>query len=98
MDVSQRVAQTSTTASERRRAGRLVRALSRCATEAELVQVLYAELHPALGCEGIELQVLEREGWCHSLAIERGVLRDVRRLRLADTPLAACYQEPAARV
>ncbi|HSR24411.1 MAG TPA: hypothetical protein VLW53_12725, partial [Candidatus Eisenbacteria bacterium] len=57
---------------------RLVHALSSCATEADLVQVLYAELHPVFGYDSINLQVLEREGWYHSLAIDRGVLQDVR--------------------
>src|SRR5215472_1275127 len=78
--------------------GRLVRTLSSCATEADLVQVLYAELHPAFGYDSIDLQVLEHEGWYHSLAIERGVLQDVRRRLLVESFLADCYREPRARV
>jgi PAS domain S-box-containing protein len=78
--------------------GRLVRALSSCATEADLVQVLYAELRPAFGYDSINLQVLEREGWYHSLAIDRGVLQDVRRRLLVESLFADCYGEPRARV
>src|SRR5215831_18799154 len=78
--------------------GRLVRALSSCATEADLVQVLYAELHHVFGYDSINLQVLEREGWYHSLAIDRGVLRDVRRRLLVESFFADCYREPRSRV
>src|SRR5215831_8572897 len=78
--------------------GRLVRALSSCATEADLVQVLYAELHHVFGYDSINLQVLEREGWYHSLAIDRGVLQDVRRRLLVESFFADCYREPVARV
>jgi PAS domain S-box-containing protein len=77
---------------------RLVRSLSNCATEAHLVQVLYAELHPAFGYDSINLHVLEREGWYHSLAIERGVLQDVRRRLLVESSFAACYRDPRPRV
>src|SRR6266511_2672534 len=77
---------------------RLVRALSSCATEADLVQVLYAELHPEFGYDSINLQVLEREGWYHSLAIDHGVLQDVRRRQLVESFFADCYPEPRARV
>jgi GAF domain-containing protein len=78
--------------------GRLVKALSSCATEADLVQVLYAELRPAFGYDSINLQVLEREGWYHSLAIDRGVLQDVRRRLLVESFFADCYRDPFARV
>src|SRR5215472_18291763 len=78
--------------------GRLVKALSSCATEADLVQVLYAELHPAFGYDSIDLQVLEREGWYHSLAIDRGVLQDVRRRLVVESFFADCYREPRPRV
>ena len=78
--------------------GRLVKALSNCATEADLAQVLYAELHPAFGYDSIDLQVLEREGWYHSLAIDRGVLQDVRRRPVVESFFADCYREPRARV
>src|SRR5215471_13307242 len=82
----------------KRRVWRLVRALSSCATEADLVQVLYGELRPAFGYDSINLQVLEREGWYHSLAIDRGVLQDVRRRLLVESFFADCYREPRARV
>jgi PAS domain S-box-containing protein len=77
---------------------RLLRALSSCATEADLVQVLYAELHPVLGYDTINLQVLEREGWYHSLVTDRGVLQDVRRRLLVDSSFADFYREPMVRV
>src|SRR5262249_41846938 len=78
--------------------GRLVRALSSCATEADLVQVLYAELSKAFGYDSINLQVLEREGWYHSLAIDRGVLQDLRRRLLVESSFADCSRAPRARV
>jgi PAS domain S-box-containing protein len=77
---------------------RLVRALSNCVTEAHLVQVLYAELHPAFGYDSVNLHVLEREGWYHSLAIERGVLQDVRRRQLVESYFAGYYREPLPQV
>ncbi|HEY4028145.1 MAG TPA: GAF domain-containing protein [Candidatus Dormibacteraeota bacterium] len=77
---------------------RLVRALSSCTTEGDLVQVLYAELHPVFGYDVVNLHVLEHEGWYHSLAIERGVLQDVRRRLVVESLFAGCYREPVARV
>ncbi len=77
---------------------RLVRALASCVTEADLVQVLYAELHPALGYEGINLQVLEREGWYHSVRVDRGVLQDLQRRRLEESSFADLYREPCLKV
>src|SRR5438105_12204634 len=77
---------------------RLTRSLSNCATEAHLVQVLYAELHPAFGYDSINLHVLEREGWYHSLAIERGVLQDVRRRLLVESFFARYYRDPQPQV
>jgi signal transduction histidine kinase len=62
-------------------------------TEADLVQLLYAELHPVFGYDSINLQVLEREGWYHSWAIDHGVLQDVRRRPLSDSYFASAYQE-----
>src|SRR5262245_36570696 len=76
-----------------RLAARLVRAVSNCITEAHLVQVLYAELHPVFGYDSVNLHVLEREGWYHSLAIERGVLQDVRRRPLVESFFARYYRE-----
>src|SRR5260370_14230945 len=77
---------------------KLVRALSSCATEADLVQVLYGELRQAFGYDSINLQVLEREGWYHSLAIDRGVLQDVRRRLLVESLFAGYYRDPRPRV
>src|SRR5215831_11346532 len=105
MDLNQRVSRGPAALADRRvravRAGlqsQLVRALSSCATEADLVQVLYAELHPVFGYDSINLQVLEREGWYHSLAIDRGVLQDIRRRPLADSYFAEYYRDPMPRV
>src|SRR6266536_1843061 len=104
MDARQRADRTSTTSQRRQQAlrtglhGRLVRGLSSCATEADLVQVLYAELHPVFGYDSINLQVLEREGWYHSLAIDKGVLQDVRRRLLVESNFADYYREPRTQV
>src|SRR5207249_4141462 len=62
------------------------------------VQVLYAELHPVFGYDSINLHVLEREGWYHSMVIDRGVLQDVRRRQLAESFFAECYRDPVPRV
>src|SRR5689334_24780492 len=77
---------------------RVVRALSSCATEADLIQVLYSELRPVFGYGSINLQVLEREGWYHSLAIDHGVLQDVRRRLLVESLFADYYRNPRTRV
>src|SRR5713226_7664609 len=61
----------------------LVHELSTCVTEADLVQVLYRGLHPLYGYDVINLHVLEREGWYHSLSVDSGVLQDVRRRPLS---------------
>lgn len=70
----------------------VLQALRSCATEADIVQVLYASLRPALGYDAISLQVLEREGWYHATTVDQGVLQDVRR-----RPLAASIGEPLYR-
>src|SRR5712692_1619599 len=79
-----------TAASARRQA--LIQGLRSCATEADVVQVLYSALHPLFGYDVINLQVLEREGWFHSLAVDQGVLQDVRRRRLEETVLGSLYE------
>ena len=76
----------------------LSQALASCATEADIVQVLYAELHPRYGYDTINLQVLEREGWYHSVPIDRGVLQDVRRRLLAESNFARNYADPKVSV
>jgi signal transduction histidine kinase/putative methionine-R-sulfoxide reductase with GAF domain len=75
-------------------AGRLIRELASCTTEADIVQVLYADLHPEFGYDVIVLQVLEREGRLHEVPIDHGVLQDVRRLRLADSHFRPYYERP----
>ena len=57
----------------------LVHELSTCVTEADLLQVLHRGLQGKFGYDAINLQILEREGWYHSLAMDAGVLQDVRR-------------------
>ncbi|MBJ7597325.1 GAF domain-containing protein [Candidatus Nephthysia bennettiae] len=73
-------------------------ALASCVTEADVVQVLYASLRPLLGYDVVALQVLEREGWSHALAVDHGVLQDVRRGPLANTVFARNYESPATTV
>jgi two-component system phosphate regulon sensor histidine kinase PhoR len=69
----------------------LIHELGSCVTEADLVQVLYRGLHPKFGYDVINLHVLEREGWFRSLAIDSGVLQDVRRRPLKDSIFARQY-------
>jgi two-component system, OmpR family, phosphate regulon sensor histidine kinase PhoR len=72
----------------------LVHELGSCVTEADLVQVLYRGLEPLFGYDVVALQALEREGWYHSLAIDSGVLQDIRRRPLADSIFAHLYKSP----
>src|SRR5437868_2448354 len=72
----------------------LVRALSSCATEADLAQVLYAELHAVFGYYSINLQVMEREGWLHNLPVDHGVLQDINRSRVGESTFARYYEDP----
>jgi signal transduction histidine kinase len=76
----------------------LIRALASCATEADIVQVLYAQLRTLFGYDAINLQVLEREGWCHRLIVDQGVLQDVRRMPLAESYFAEHFKEGSAAV
>src|SRR5205085_12628032 len=71
---------------------RLVHALPTCGTEADIVQLLYSELHPVFGYDPIILQVLEREGWYQHLAIDHGLLQDVGRRRLSESIFGANYK------
>src|SRR5437660_3910418 len=73
---------------------RLVRALASCATEADIVQTLYAELRPEFGYDVVILHVLEREGWYHMTPIDHGVLQDVIRQPLAKSVFATHYERP----
>src|ERR1700694_5547332 len=72
----------------------LVHELGSCVTEADLVQVLYRGLEPLFDYDVVVLHGLEREGWYHSLAIDSGVLQDLRRRPLADSMFAQLYANP----
>jgi len=74
----------------------VAKALRTCATEADLVQVLYARLRPLFGYDVINLHVLEREGWCHYVVMDQGVLQDVRRHRLIDSYFLPHYRAGTA--
>src|SRR3979409_485979 len=69
----------------------LVHELGSCVTEADIVQVLYRGLEPLFGYDAVVLHSLEREGWYHSLAIDSGVLQDMRRRPLATSMFAHMY-------
>src|SRR3979490_836808 len=75
-------------------AAALVHELGSCVTEADLVQVLYRGLHPRFGYDVINLHVLEREGWFRSMAIDSGVLQDIRRRPLRESIFARQYANP----
>src|SRR5207253_10841370 len=77
---------------------RLQSALASCLTEADIVQVLYAELHPEFGYDAINLQVLGREGRVHNLAVDHGVLQDVRHSQLSESSFAGDYRQARSRV
>ena len=72
----------------------LVHELGSCVTEADIVQVLYRGLNPLFGYDVVNLHVLEREGWHHSLAVDSGVLQDLRRRPLRDSIFAKHYTNP----
>src|SRR3979409_935189 len=72
----------------------LVHELGSCVPEADLVQVLYRGLEPLFGYDVVVLHSLEREGWYHSLAIDTGVLQDIRRRPLATSMFADLYRNP----
>lgn len=78
--------------------GGLHSALMSCATEADIVQVLYVELHPRFGYDIISLQVLEREGRLHSLVVDSGVLQDVHHFLLTESRHANNYLDPKPTV
>jgi two-component system, OmpR family, phosphate regulon sensor histidine kinase PhoR len=71
-----------------------VHELGSCITEADIVQVLYRGLEPLFGYDVVVLHTLEREGWYHSLAIDSGVLQDMRRRPLATSMFAHMYSRP----
>src|SRR5437870_11914318 len=69
----------------------LVHELGSCVTEADLVQVLYRGLQGRFGYDAINLQVLEREGWYHSLPMDAGVRQDVRRRPVRESTFARLF-------
>src|SRR2546430_11392718 len=72
-------------------ANALVHELGSCVTEADLVQVLYRGLNALFGYDVVNLHVLEREGWYHSLPMDSGVLQDLRRRPLSGSMFAKQY-------
>src|SRR5213592_1762727 len=76
----------------------LIHELGSCVTEADLVQVLYRGLHGRFGYDAINLQVLERQGWYHSLPMDAGVLQDVRRRPVRESTFARQYSNPKTTV
>jgi PAS domain S-box-containing protein len=75
-------------------AAALVHELGSCVTEADIVQVLYRGLNPRFGYDVVNLHVLEREGWYHSLPMDSGVLQDLRRRPLSGSVFAKQYANP----
>ena len=71
----------------------LVHELRSCVTEADIVQVLYRGVSQ-FGYDVVVLQVLEREGWYHRVAVDTGVLQDVRRFPLAESAFRHLYAMP----
>ena len=76
----------------------LVHELGTCVTEADLLQVLYRGLQGKFGYDAINLQVLEREGWYHSLAMDAGVLQDVIRRPVRESMYARQFANPKTTV
>ena len=76
----------------------LIHELSSCVTEADIVQVLYRGLEPLFGYGVVLLQVLDREGWYHSLASDLGVLQDLRRRPLAGSFFENNFKHPKTTV
>ena len=81
-----------------RSANALVHELSTSVTEQDIVQVLYRGLQPKFGYDAVNLQVLEREGWYHSLAVDTGVLQDARRRPLKESMYARQWDNPKTAV
>jgi PAS domain S-box-containing protein len=75
-------------------ASALIQELGTCVTEADLLQVLYRGMHARFGYGSINLQVLEREGWYHSLPMDEGVLQDVTRRPLRESTVAKLFDNP----
>src|SRR5579859_6278975 len=75
----------------------LVHELRSCVTEADIVQVLYRGLSPLFDYDVVLMQVLDREGWYHRIAVDTGVLQDLTRRPLAESYYAKFYAEPNAK-
>ncbi|MGH7777989.1 MAG: GAF domain-containing protein [Candidatus Dormibacterales bacterium] len=76
----------------------VISALRACATEQDIVQVLYGRLRPLFGYEAINLHVLDREGWFHYIAVDEGVLQDSQYRRLADSVVEPFYRAGTTQV
>src|SRR5439155_1049364 len=76
----------------------LIHELSTCATEADIVQVLFYGLQPLFKYDVVLLHVLEREGWYHSQPVDSGVLQNMRRRPLVSSAFAQHYSAPRATV
>src|SRR5438132_3040395 len=76
----------------------LVHELGTCVTEADLLQVLYRGLQGKFGYNAINLQILEREGWYHSLPIDQGVLQDVTRRPVLESTYAPQFAHPKTTI
>ncbi len=79
-------------------ANALIHELSTCVTEADIVQVLYRGLSSRFGYLAVNLQVLEREGWIHSLPIDAGVLQDTYRRPIRESLFARAFANPKTTV
>jgi PAS domain S-box-containing protein len=71
--------------------------LRSCVTEADIVQVLYRRLSAQYGYDVVLMQVLEREGWYHRIAVDTGVLQDSTRRPLKESFFAKLYSAPKPR-
>ena len=76
----------------------LLHELGSCLTEADIVQVLYRNLHPLYDYDVIVLHVLERDGRFRSLPIDSGVLQDVKRRAVSTSLFARQYANPKLAV
>ena len=75
----------------------LVQELRSCVTEADIVQVLYRGLSPLFDYDVVLMQVLEREGWFHRIAVDTGVLQEMTRRPVAESYFAKLYAAPKAK-
>ena len=78
-------------------AASLVHELRSCVTEADIVQVLYRGLAAQFRYDVVLIQVLEREGWYHRIAVDTGVLQDSTRRPLAESYFANLFAAPNPR-